>query len=95
MQGPDAFALVADVLDVDPTTLSFGQHTVTHRGEVPVVVCRTGYTGERGVELVLPVAVAGEVWDELVAGGAERCGFSTSRTRNHLTADDRPAQAWR
>ena len=80
VQGPDSFALVADVLDVDPTELAFGQHTVTHRGESSVVVCRTGYTGERGVELVLPNEVAGEVWDELVAGGAERCGLAARDT---------------
>jgi aminomethyltransferase len=34
-----------------------------------VVVCRTGYTGERGYELVAPHAVAGELWDAIVAAG--------------------------
>jgi aminomethyltransferase len=80
VQGPDALALVDDVLDVSPQALSFGQHTVTHRGDAAVVVCRTGYTGERGVELVLPNEVAGEVWDELVAGGAQRCGLAARDT---------------
>ncbi|MDN7121688.1 glycine cleavage system aminomethyltransferase GcvT [Nocardioides sp. ChNu-153] len=36
-----------------------------------VVVCRTGYTGERGYEVVAPVGVALEVWDRLLAAGAE------------------------
>ncbi len=36
----------------------------------PVVVCRTGYTGERGYELVIPSAAAGAVWDALLAEGA-------------------------
>lgn len=35
----------------------------------PVIVCRTGYTGERGYELVVPVTVAVAVWDALVAAG--------------------------
>jgi aminomethyltransferase len=35
----------------------------------PVVVCRTGYTGERGYELVAPHAVAGELWDAILAAG--------------------------
>ncbi|GAB6986654.1 glycine cleavage system aminomethyltransferase GcvT [Nocardioides pyridinolyticus] len=34
-----------------------------------VVVCRTGYTGERGYELVGPNAVAGALWDALLAAG--------------------------
>ncbi|HUQ00306.1 MAG TPA: glycine cleavage system aminomethyltransferase GcvT [Aeromicrobium sp.] len=34
-------------------------------------VCRTGYTGERGYELVVPAAAAGAVWDELFGAGEE------------------------
>lgn len=34
-----------------------------------VVVCRTGYTGERGYELIAPNAVAGPLWDAIVAAG--------------------------
>lgn len=32
----------------------------------PIVVCRTGYTGEHGYELVAPVAVLGDLWDQVV-----------------------------
>jgi len=32
----------------------------------PVIVCRTGYTGERGYELVPAWEVSGQLWDELV-----------------------------
>jgi aminomethyltransferase len=39
-------------------------------GEADVVVCRTGYTGERGYELIAPNAVAGELWDRLLEAGA-------------------------
>ena len=35
----------------------------------PVTVCRTGYTGERGYELVVPVNVAVGVWDAVLAAG--------------------------
>lgn len=34
-----------------------------------VTVCRTGYTGERGYELVAPVSVAVPLWDALVGAG--------------------------
>ena len=35
----------------------------------PVVVCRTGYTGEHGYELVVPAGSAGAVWDALLRAG--------------------------
>ncbi len=35
----------------------------------PVVVCRSGYTGERGYELVAPNEVAGGLWDALLEAG--------------------------
>ena len=47
-------------------------------------VCRTGYTGERGYELVVPSAAAGEVWDELFRAGEEygikACGLGARDT---------------
>ncbi len=39
-----------------------------HAGET-VTVCRTGYTGERGYELVAPNAVAVDLWDALLRAG--------------------------
>jgi aminomethyltransferase len=41
---------------------------IEHAG-VPVTVCRTGYTGERGYELVVPVEAAVSVWDQISAAG--------------------------
>ena len=37
---------------------------------VALTVCRTGYTGERGYELVVPAADAPAVWDAVMAAGA-------------------------
>lgn len=34
----------------------------------PVIVCRTGYTGEHGYELVAPVGVLVDLWDALLSG---------------------------
>ena len=39
-----------------------------HQG-TPVIVCRTGYTGERGYELVVPANAAVAVWDAVLAAG--------------------------
>lgn len=47
-------------------------------------VCRTGYTGERGYELVVPSAAAGDVWDELFRVGEQwgltACGLGARDT---------------
>jgi len=49
-----------------------------------VVVCRTGYTGERGYELIAKNAVAGALWDALCAAGEEfamvACGLGARDT---------------
>ncbi len=49
-----------------------------------VVVCRTGYTGERGYELIAPNEVALALWDALVAAGAaydlQACGLGARDT---------------
>jgi aminomethyltransferase len=37
---------------------------------IELTVCRTGYTGEHGYELVVPWDGAGAVWDALLAAGA-------------------------
>jgi aminomethyltransferase len=49
-----------------------------------VVVCRTGYTGEHGYELVVPAAAAPAVWDAVMEAGAEHgimpCGLGARDT---------------
>lgn len=63
LQGPMSFDVLADVLgyrDLDLKYFSFCQ-----RGEV--LVSRTGYTGELGVELYLPSERAIEFWDLLLS----------------------------
>ncbi len=50
----------------------------------PLVVCRTGYTGERGYELVPAWADAGALWDALLATGTDLgvqpCGLGARDT---------------
>jgi aminomethyltransferase len=49
-----------------------------------VVVCRTGYTGERGYELIAVNDVAGALWDKLLEAGEEfgmlPCGLGSRDT---------------
>ncbi len=37
---------------------------------VPILIARTGYTGEDGFELLVPVASAGDLWDALLGAGS-------------------------
>ena len=45
-----------------------------------LIVCRTGYTGEQGYELVVPWDDALTVWDALVEAGVRPCGLGARDT---------------
>ncbi len=47
---------------------------------VEAMVCRTGYTGERGVELICAAPDAGELWDAVVAAGTTPVGLGARDT---------------
>jgi aminomethyltransferase len=54
-----------------------------HEGELDGVECMvnyTGYTGERGVELMTMAEDATELWDRVVARGAVPCGLGARDT---------------
>ncbi|MBM3687784.1 MAG: glycine cleavage system aminomethyltransferase GcvT [Actinobacteria bacterium] len=71
--------------------------------DAPVVVCRTGYTGERGYEVLAPAALVTDLWDAVVAAGATPAGLGardTLRTEmgyplhgHELSLDITPVQA--
>ena len=71
--------------------------------DAPVVVCRTGYTGERGYEILAPAALVTDLWDAVVAAGATPAGLGardTLRTEmgyplhgHELSLDITPVQA--
>ena len=68
IQGPRSAPVLAAVgLPTDHDYMSMV--SATYAGH-PVVVCRTGYTGEHGYELVAPVDILVGLWDALLAGGA-------------------------
>lgn len=67
VQGPrSGEVLVAIGLPAGHPYMSFAAGTLAG---VDVIVCRTGYTGEHGYELVVPAESAGTVWDALFAAG--------------------------
>ncbi|GGK87824.1 glycine cleavage system aminomethyltransferase GcvT [Mangrovihabitans endophyticus] len=45
-----------------------------------VIVCRTGYTGEQGYELVVARDDAATIWDALIGAGVQPCGLGARDT---------------
>lgn len=77
VQGPEsAAALDALGLPTGADYMAFADVEVAGSA----VVCRTGYTGEHGYELVLPWQDAPQWWDRLVDGGVRPCGLGARDT---------------
>ncbi len=73
VQGPASDEVLRGLgLPVDHDYMSFVE---TQWEGLPVIVCRTGYTGERGYEIVPAWDVAGSVWDALAAAVVEHGGM--------------------
>jgi aminomethyltransferase len=82
VQGPRSAELLEALgLSASGDYMSFA--STTWRG-LPLVVCRTGYTGERGYELLPRWDDAGVVWDALLEAGADLgvrpCGLGARDT---------------
>lgn len=67
VQGPNADSVLAGA-DL-PHGHAYMSFVLAEVAGAPVIVCRTGYTGERGYELVTPSAAAPALWDALRVAG--------------------------
>ncbi|MCO7239908.1 glycine cleavage system aminomethyltransferase GcvT [Aeromicrobium sp. CnD17-E] len=82
VQGPAADAVLAGVgVPTDHGYMSFVEAPV---GGAEAIVCRTGYTGEKGYELVVRADDAPAVWEALLAAGEPHglrpCGLGARDT---------------
>ena len=67
IQGPKSFELANDLgLPTDMQYMAFKD--VSFMGQ-PITICRTGYTGEKGFELLIPAPAAINIWDEIISKG--------------------------
>ncbi len=67
LQGPRCFEVLADLgLPLEAVPPYFNWRRVQLRG-LDVLLSRTGYTGERGVEIYVPADAVGPLWDALLA----------------------------
>ena len=81
IQGPRSVEWLQPFVDVELAPMKYYScaETAVRGTREPVVVARTGYTGEDGFELFLPADDATAVWDALLAArresGLEPCGL--------------------
>jgi glycine cleavage system T protein (aminomethyltransferase) len=101
LQGPDARAILARNLEGEaPARMRTSRARVAG---VDCLVCGTGYTGEDGVELLIPPDGAVQVWDALTGDGAAPAGLGARDTLrlevcfhlygNDLSEDRNPIEA--
>ena len=77
IQGPEALAAVASIAGHDAAHLT-PFSALEADGET--MIGRTGYTGEDGVEVILPGEAARQLWDALMAGGVAPVGLAARDT---------------
>ena len=101
LQGPDAIAVLGRLIEGEvPGRFHHADAVVAG---VPALVCRTGYTGEDGVELLIEPGGATAVWDALLAEGVVPAGLGARDTLrlevcfplygNDLSTDRTPIEA--
>jgi len=81
VQGPDARKAVETAFQCRLPDLNYFHCCEIELAGAPVLISRTGYTGEFGYELYFPADRAGEFWDRLTqAGGALPAGLGARDT---------------
>ncbi len=77
VQGPEALGILDNLVPEGgwSGTKPFSIHSVRSAGS-DLLVSRTGYTGEDGVELLCPAAGAATWWEKLLKLGAKPCGLA-------------------
>ena len=79
LQGPKAVAMAASVMSFSKELKYYHFALAAFEG-AEVIVSRTGYTGEDGVELLVPAEKTAALWDALMAagkdGGIAPCGLA-------------------
>ncbi|MEM1224538.1 MAG: glycine cleavage system aminomethyltransferase GcvT [Planctomycetota bacterium] len=74
VQGPAALEATRRLFRFDPSRLKNYRARITDQMSKPVIVSRTGYTGEDGLELIVRAEEARRVWENLLLAGRE-AGF--------------------
>ncbi|MFT4156406.1 MAG: glycine cleavage system aminomethyltransferase GcvT [Microbacterium sp.] len=112
VQGPNAEAILAATAGIADVSIPWSEQKYyawasARFADKPLLLARTGYTGEDGFELLVAAADAIALWDEVLAGGVEHglvpAGLAARDTLrleagmplygHELTLDTKPVQA--
>ena len=77
VQGPKAIDVCKRLFRFDPSRLKYYRATITDQFSKPVIISRTGYTGEDGFELIVRAEEARRVWENLLLAGRDD-GFTAA-----------------
>lgn len=80
VQGPKALATVRGLVAADLDELAYYFAVPTRYRDHNCVVSRTGYTGEDGVEFMVPASLGVTLWEELRSRGGVPCGLGARDT---------------
>ncbi|MCE9548336.1 MAG: glycine cleavage system protein T [Planctomycetia bacterium] len=69
VQGPAALKVMQPLVNVELTAMKYYSAAHGRIGETSGLVSRTGYTGEDGVELIVPAAELVGTWEHILAAG--------------------------
>lgn len=79
VQGPQAIQIIESTLQTGSLPPRFSLFKLTLEGQ-PCLALRTGYTGEDGLELIIPTPILSKVWDTLIAASITPCGLGARDT---------------
>lgn len=84
LQGPLSQDILQKLVSLDLNFLFYFHLTEGSIGEIPVIISRTGYTGEDGFEILSPWEETPKLWDLLMEAGKdlplEPCGLGARNT---------------
>jgi aminomethyltransferase len=71
LQGPNSFQILATIVGTDLGKLRFFRLAAARLDGLPVMISRTGYTGDLGYEIWLSSTDAERIWDRVMAKGKD------------------------
>jgi aminomethyltransferase len=80
LQGPDSERILRTLYPTLEVPKRNGITPLSEEGSPSPLVARTGYTGEDGFEIFVPVAEGRRLWDALLSAGVKPCGLGARDT---------------
>jgi len=77
LQGPKAIEIMNIHIGKDISQLKMFEFIEDSINGINLMIARTGYTGEDGVEIFVPESSASKIWETLTNDGAKPCGLGS------------------